>query len=70
MNLEYSYHKNINNIENKKYERKKKLFKILKDSKLEYKKNSICDIYIKYGMPKINDVINILEKNNLKIYQI
>ena len=66
MNLEYSYHKNINNIENKKYERKKKLFKILKDSKLEYKKNSICDIYIKYGMPKINDVINILEKNNLK----
>jgi len=69
MNLKYSYPKNKNNnnnIENKRYDRKKKLFKTLKDYKLEYKKNSICDIYIKYGMPKIDDVIDILEKNNLK----
>ena len=45
--------------------RKQELFKTLKEYKLEYKKHSICDIFIKYGIPKIQDVINILEKDNI-----
>jgi len=52
-------------IELKQKLRKKELFDKLKENKLEYKKNSICDAYIKFGSPNINEVIDILLKNQL-----
>jgi hypothetical protein len=52
-------------IELKQKIRKKELFDKLKENKLEYKKNSICDAYIKFGSPNINEVIDILLKNQL-----
>ena len=57
--------RNITSIEYNQLQRKQQLFKILKEYKLEYKKNSICDIFIKYGIPKLQDVINVLEKENI-----
>lgn len=41
--------------------RKKELFDHLNDNKLEYIKNGICDSYIKYGTPSLNDVINNIQ---------
>jgi hypothetical protein len=38
--------------------RKKELFDHLSDKKLRYIKNGICDSYIKYGTPSLNDVIS------------
>jgi|LakMenEpi03Aug12_release.lakeMendotaPanAssembly.Ray.scaffolds.fasta_scaffold424444_2 hypothetical protein len=52
-------------IELKQKIRKKELFDKLKENKLEYKKNSICDAYIKFGSPNINEVVDILLKNQL-----
>ena len=46
--------------------RKKQLFVELSENKLEYKKNSICDAYIKYGKYSKNDVIDIMKNKNLK----
>tara|TARA_B110000908_G_C9993537_1_gene330902 strand:+ start:59 stop:571 length:513 start_codon:yes stop_codon:yes gene_type:complete len=46
--------------------RKKHLFNELSENKLEYKKNGICDAYIKYGKHNINDVIDIMKNKNLK----
>ena len=46
--------------------RKKHLFDELSENKLEYKKNGICDAYIKYGKHNINDVIDIMKNKNLK----
>lgn len=41
--------------------RKKELFDHLNDNKLEYIKNGICDSYIKYGTPSLNDVISDIQ---------
>ena len=41
--------------------RKKELFDHLNNNKLEYIKNGICDSYIKYGTPSLNDVINNIQ---------
>lgn len=38
--------------------RKKQLFEILNDNKLEYVKNGVCDSYIKFGTPPLNNVID------------
>jgi hypothetical protein len=46
------------NKTNKILLRKRELFDQLSDKKLEYIKNGICDSYIKYGKPSLNDVIN------------
>lgn len=47
--------------------RKRQLFNQLNDKKLEYIKNGICDSYIKYGKPSLNDVIdNIKSKATAK----
>jgi hypothetical protein len=49
--------------------RRKNIRKILLNSKLklnklEYKKNTVCDTFIKYGKPDIDTVIEILENEN------
>ena len=44
--------------------RKKNLFEELSENKLVYKKNGICDAYIKYGRNNINDVIETIKKKN------
>ena len=36
----------------------------LKLNKLEYKKNTVCDTFLKYGKPDIDTVIEILENDN------
>lgn len=41
--------------------RKKELFNQLDEKKLEYKKYGICDSYIKYGKPSLNDVIENIQ---------
>lgn len=41
--------------------RKKELFDHLNDNKLEYVKNGICDSYIRYGTPSLDDVINNIQ---------
>lgn len=46
--------------------RKKRLISKLSDKKLKYTKNGICDMYIKYGKPSIDDVINDIENSNRK----
>jgi hypothetical protein len=46
--------------------RKKKLFNRLSENKLEYRKNSICDFYIKYGKYSINEVIETIKTKNTK----
>jgi hypothetical protein len=61
---------NVPNIRynNKILLRKKRLFNVLTMSKLEYKKNGICDSYIKYGKPSLNDVVSTVQiKTNNKI---
>lgn len=42
--------------------RKRQLFDHLNDKKLEYKKNGICDSFIKYGTPALNIVINDVQR--------
>lgn len=55
------------NKTNKILLRKRQLFNQLSDKKLEYIKNGICDSYIKYGKPSLNDVIdNIQSKTEAK----
>jgi hypothetical protein len=46
--------------------RKKQLFNKLSDNKLEYKKNSICDMYIKYGKFSINEIIDTMKDKEYK----
>lgn len=48
--------------ESKVYQRYIKLMKALVDARLEYRKNGICDKYIKFGFPSIEEVINELQK--------
>ena len=38
--------------------RKRELFSQLDDKKIEYSNNGICDSYIKYGVPSLNDVMS------------
>jgi hypothetical protein len=48
--------------------RKKELFDNLTDRKLEYIKDGICDSYIKYGKPSLEDVIcNIQNKTEIEM---
>jgi len=48
--------------------RKKELFDHLSDKKLRYIKNGICDSYIKYGTPSLNDVISdIYTKSEIQL---
>jgi len=42
--------------------RKKELFDELSDNKLEYKKNGICDSFIKFGTPSLNVVIQTVQE--------
>src|SRR5437868_1930761 len=49
--------------------RKKELSEQLRDRKLEYIKNGICDSYVKYGIPSFEYVINDIQtktENQLK----
>ena len=32
---------------------------------MEYRKHSICDVFLKYGTPDINTVVEILEKDDI-----
>jgi len=43
--------------------RKVLLKKTLSDNKMCYKKNTICDVYVKYGIPHLDTVINMLEQS-------
>lgn len=47
-------------------ERKKKLIEKLNEMKIEYIKGNICDVYIKYGYPDIDDVIKDITKTHQK----
>lgn len=48
--------------------RKKKLYSSLSEEKLTYVKNGICDSYILYGKPSLNNVLdNIKVKNATKM---
>jgi hypothetical protein len=52
---------------NKEYKmkvRKKQLFDRLNDTKNEYKKNGICDQYIKFGKMNVEDVIDKINDQN------
>lgn len=51
-------------IDNKR-ERKILLHSKLKELKLEYKKHSICDVFLKYGTPDIDTVLKTLEQDNM-----
>lgn len=42
--------------------RKKELFNELSDNKLEYRKNGICDSFIKFGTPSLNVVIQTVQE--------
>jgi prolyl oligopeptidase PreP (S9A serine peptidase family) len=55
---------NIRNIESKIIIRKKKLIDTLLEKKLKYTRNGLCDMYIKYGKPSINDIIDDIEKRD------
>lgn len=62
---------NLNNIQKK---RKKDLLSKIKLFKLQYIQNSICDGYIKYGFPNLDDVLEYLikkqsEENN-RLYEL
>lgn len=58
---------NISVISNSKLKlRRKKLISKLSDRKLKYIENGICDMYIKYGKPSIDVVINDIENNDRK----
>jgi hypothetical protein len=51
----------------KKHERKKKLAEKLKEMKLEYINGTICDGYIKYGLPNLETVVQtLLDHQNVK----
>jgi hypothetical protein len=57
--------KNINKIkekELKRLERKCEIEKILRDYKLDNIKPSLCSAYIKFGFPKIEEIISIIKK--------
>jgi len=77
INYTYKFFANSNNLYVKQKEwnlfvptnlnlilRKKKLFEKLNEQKLQYKKNSICDAFIKYGKPDIENVIHSIKKDN------
>ncbi len=44
--------------------RKKKLFEELTSVKLEYIENGICDAYIKFGKPSLEEVISNIQKKS------
>lgn len=44
--------------------RKRKLFEELSSVKLEYKENGICDAYIKFGKPSLEEVISNIQKRS------
>jgi len=46
--------------------RRDNLMKMLKEHKLEYIKNGICDAYIKYASPSLEDVLNILQEKRIE----
>ena len=48
--------------DNKKFLRKELLLERLKEEKLEYINNSVCDIYVNYGMIEIDYVIDSIKK--------
>ena len=52
-------------IGDNKRERKLLLHSKLKEFKLEYKKHSICDVFLKYGTPDINTVLETLDQDNI-----
>jgi hypothetical protein len=52
---------NLNSYK-KKYERKQELCSILNDEKLEYEKNGICDSYVEYGTPSLDNVVIKIKK--------
>lgn len=72
------FHKHIDNTCNNgqtiiKYDRnekillrKKKLLEQLDDNKIRYIKNGICDAYIKYGYPSLDDVVVDLQQKTEK----
>lgn len=57
----------IRHIKNEKILlRKKHLLNVLTENKLEYKRNGICDVYIKYGKYTVQDIIKNLKRENEK----
>jgi hypothetical protein len=59
MVIENSNNRNVERVMKQKI-RKDNLMNKLRDVKLQYKKNSICDAYIKYGSPDLKTVVEIL----------
>ena len=52
-------------IGDNKRARKLLLHSKLKEFKLEYRKHSICDVFLKYGTPDINTVMETLERDDI-----
>lgn len=46
--------------------RKKRLFDELNNERLEYRQNGICDAYIKFGKPSLEEVIDTVQKKSEK----
>lgn len=59
-----SVRKNHKSVSNRKL-REIKLMDKLQEEKLDYVSHSICDTFIRYGMPELNEVIDTLKKNTM-----
>ena len=60
--------KNSKNRINNLLVRKKQLFDKLDSSKLTYIKGGICDAYIKYGYPSLDQVVNDIQNTTDEEY--